>query len=68
MTQEDIDWVRANEILFRVNHTITPEQRQTIFNIYNRITGENKKTTSCGRCVRSVLNLVYFTYKKTINQ
>lgn len=64
MTQEDTNWIQQNEILFRVNHTITPEQKQIIFNIYNRITGENKKATSCGRCIRNTLNLVYFHYKK----
>jgi len=64
MTQEQIEFVREHENLFINQNTISVEQKKTIYDIYNFITGENKKPTGCGRCVASVLKMVHFTYKK----
>ena len=57
MTLEDKQWLDANPyILGNVSHT--REQLEMLFAIYNRLTGESKRVTGCGRCI--------MTTKKTI--
>ena len=42
-------------------------QLQTVFDIYNRITGENKPVTSCGRCVLNIKKRLKFEIEKYEN-
>ena len=53
MNDEDYKWLKANYKLLG-NVRMSKPEAQTIFDIYNRITRENKPMTSCGRCVHSV--------------
>lgn len=64
MTQEQLDFVTNNMLLFTTSRRYAPNELQQIFNIYNSITGENKKTTSCGRCVETVKKRILFEYDK----
>ena len=67
MTQQDLEWLEANQLIFG-NIRLSKEQHAEMFDIYNRITGENKRTTSCGRCVMSVKKRLKFEYEKQRNK
>lgn len=66
LNQEQMDWVTANQTMFRVSLRLAPEQLNQLFTIYNSITGENKRVTSCGRCVDGVKKTVYGQYQKQL--
>tara|TARA_R110000822_G_scaffold65772_1_gene160912 strand:+ start:3054 stop:3254 length:201 start_codon:yes stop_codon:yes gene_type:complete len=66
MTQEQIDFVRDNMNIFTMSIRLTPTQTKMLFDTYNSITGENKKITSCGRCVKGVTNRILNEYNKTL--
>ena len=46
MTQEHIQYVADNMLLFTTSRRYLPEELTQIYAIYNAITGERKKTTS----------------------
>lgn len=62
MIQEDKQWVKDNMLLFTTSRRYAPGELEMIFAIYNRITGQNKKTTSCGRCVESTKKIILQAY------
>ena len=64
MKQEDLDWVRANLIMFTANISKTSEQLDRVFKIYSDIEGKTHRPTSCGRCVANAIKRVYAEYKK----
>lgn len=66
MTQEQLDFVRDNMLLFTTSRRFTPEQTTKVFGIYNSITGEQKKPTSCGRCITNTLKRILYEYNKLI--
>jgi hypothetical protein len=63
MTHEEYTWLDQNQLVL-TNIRMTPEQQRMVFQIYNSVTGENKKTTSCGRCVMNVKKRLKFEYEK----
>lgn len=63
MTHEEFTWLDRNQLVL-TNIRMTPEQQRMVFQIYNSITGESKKTTSCGRCVMNVKKRLKFEYEK----
>ena len=63
MIKTDYDWLDANRQLLG-NVTMTRDKLQILFDMYNRITGDNKPTTSCGRCVLNVKKRLKFEYEK----
>ena len=63
MTQQDRQWLDENQIIFN-NVRLTPEQGAMLYAIYNRLTGESKRPTSCGRCVASTKKTVKHHYDK----
>ena len=67
LQQHQLDWVTANQTIFRVSLRLNPDQLMRLFNIYNSITGENKKVTTCGRCLEGVKKTVYGQYQKQMN-
>ena len=66
MNQEHFEWVKQNMLLFTTSRRYTPEQLAKIFEIYNAITGESKKTTTCGRCIETTKKRVLHEYTKQI--
>lgn len=50
MTEEQLLWIEANMRLFTSSQRTTEEERKMVYDIYNTITGENKKPNGCGRC------------------
>jgi len=64
MKQEYLDWIENNWVYFG-NVTLNREVVNKLFEIYNSITNENKRPTSCGRCVNNVKKRIVFEYEKT---
>jgi hypothetical protein len=61
MTLEDKQWLDQHPHILG-NVRITPEENAMLFAIYNRLTGENKKPTSCGRCVANTKKTIKHYY------
>ena len=64
MTEEHKNWIEANKLIFTTSRNLSPEELKMVFEIYNAITGENKKTTGCGRCITNTLRRVWFEYNR----
>lgn len=58
MTEEQLLWIEANRVIFTSNVSTSKENVLKVYEIYNTITGENKKPNGCGRC--------YVTTKKRV--
>lgn len=63
MTQQEYQYIEQNIYLLG-NVKWNSEQQSVLFGIYNRITGENKPQTSCGRCVLNIKKRLQFEYEK----
>lgn len=63
MTQEDKAWLDARPNVLG-NTGQSREELVQLFDIYNRLTGENMKFTTCGRCVLNVKNRIKMYYDK----
>ena len=64
MTQEDYDWLLANRTIMYSSIRMTTEQGHKLFQIYNRIAPKPMAYTTCGSCVRSVVNLLKQEFEK----
>jgi hypothetical protein len=64
MTQEDYNWLLANRTLMYSSIRTTPEQGHKIFEIYNKIAPKPLAYTTCGSCVRNVVNLLKQEFEK----
>ena len=64
LSLEDYTFVDENQKIFTTNYGISPGERQVVYNIYNRLTGENKRASSCGRCWTAVKQKVQSVYLK----
>tara|TARA_R110000772_G_scaffold45746_1_gene104608 strand:- start:400 stop:615 length:216 start_codon:yes stop_codon:yes gene_type:complete len=64
MTEADYKWLDEHKLFMYASQHITKEERQELYNIYNRITGEKKKPNGCGRCLRTTLNHLKQYYEK----
>ena len=64
MTEEDYLWLKANEVLMYRSIRSTPETIQRLYDIFNRITGLNKKPNGCGSCLRNTINTLKVNYEK----
>ena len=62
MNTEDYKWLSDNYKLLG-NVRMTTIQAQQMFDIYNRVTGENKPRTSCGRCVYNIKQRLKVEYE-----
>ena len=58
MTEEQLLWIEDNMLLFTGNVSTSQENVQKVYDIYNHITGENKRPNGCSRC--------YVTTKKRV--
>lgn len=66
MIQEHVDFIKNNMLLFTTSRKFNPGELEKIFQIYNTVTGENKKVTSCGRCVTNVKLRILYEYNKIL--
>lgn len=62
MTPEQLQWMELHLNIFTSNVSTTKENVQYVYDIYNAITGENKKPNGCGRCWVSVKKRVLKHY------
>jgi len=62
LTEEQMQWIKENETMFRVSLKMSPEKLQMLFDLYNHITGESKRVTGCGRCIDNTKKTVYGQY------
>ncbi len=62
MTNEDYDWLHNNYSLLG-NVRMTQEQAKELYDVYNRITGDNKPVSSCGRCVLNIKKRLKIEYE-----
>lgn len=67
MRFEDLEWVAENDRIFLANNRPSDEQRNRVYEIYNRITKENKKPNGCGRCWSNVLKRVWKEFERNTN-
>ena len=68
MTQEDFNWVQQNYNLVAKPSRLNKEESLKLFTIFNSLTGENRRVTSCGRCVELVKKTILHEYNKKINE
>jgi hypothetical protein len=61
MTQQDIEWLDSKPNILE-NISISREELSMLFAIYNRVTGDNKSVTGCGRCVLNTKNIIKHHY------
>ena len=69
MIETDYMWLSQRERYLYVSTRMTTEETQTMYDIYNRLTGESKKPNGCGACLRGTVNTVrhhYELYKKNL--
>jgi len=62
MTNEDYKWLTDNHVLLG-NVRMTQEQAKELYDVYNRITGDNKPVSSCGRCVFNIKKRLKIEYE-----
>ena len=62
MTEEQLLWIEQHKAIFTSSVRMTPEQVQTVYDIYNQITGQKKKPNGCGRCFTTVKKRVLKEY------
>ena len=63
MTELHRQYVEHNKLLFTTSRRYKPEELKMIFEIYNVITGQNKKPTACGRCVTTAKQIILHHYE-----
>lgn len=63
MKDKDYNWL-TNNLNILGNVKATRDQLQRMFDIYNDITKENKRTTQCGRCVYNIKKRLLVEYEK----
>ena len=50
MTEEQLLWIEENRTIFTANVSTSKENVEKVYEIYNTITGENKRPNGCARC------------------
>lgn len=64
MTHEDKEWLDNHRAYLYVSSRMTKEDTHKIYEIYNRLTGENKKPNGCGSCLRNTINKIKLHYEQ----
>ena len=67
MIFEDLQWIAEHERLFLANNRPSDTQRLKVYELYNKITNENKKPNSCGRCWSNVKKRVWKEFERNTN-
>ncbi len=66
MNSEDYNWLLEHKNFLYVSTRIEKEDKQTMYDIYNRLTGEKKKPNGCGRCFRTTIQLLTHYFERYI--
>lgn len=67
MKREHKEWLDNNQV-YLGNVTLNRVVIDMLFEIYNDLTGENKRPTGCGRCVANIKKRIQFEYEKENNR
>lgn len=54
--EEALKWIKENSSLILNNLKLNSTTINDIYNVYNIITGDNKKFTGCSKCLKNVLD------------
>ena len=57
-------WLKENPILFMGSYRHSNKDLEMIYKVYNLITGESKKPSSCGKCLKNTLDRLKAEYNK----
>ena len=67
LKEEQQNWIQARTKKFEIlNASWTKEELKEAFNIYSYITDKPHRPTSCNRCIKNTLNVIWNHYKNTI--
>lgn len=67
MTSEEWEFVNEHYMILVASISVTKETKTRLYEIYNRLTGENKRPNACGRCFTNITRLIkhyYDNYQK----
>ena len=64
MTEQAIEFIEANNAIFKGNAKLTKEQREILYLIYNEVFNDPKRPSGCGACQRNVIDGLYKVYLK----
>lgn len=64
MTQEEFDFLTPIKNFMFVSTHVSKEDKKKIYEIYNRITGENKRPNGCGKCFGNVTRQLKHYYER----
>lgn len=62
MTKETQDWIEANELIFRSSIRMSEDQLTGLFAAYSDLTGKPTPKTSCARCIKNTIDIVWSKY------
>jgi hypothetical protein len=57
-------WLKNNTTVIKLNRSKTKEEIETIYQVYNALTGENKKHSGCSKCLYNTLKRLEVEYEK----
>jgi len=64
MILEHYVWLQEHRNYMYHSQFLPKEDRLKIYEIYNRITGEQKKPNGCGRCLSNTIKRIRFEFEK----
>ena len=66
LTNQQLQWIQANELRFITNTGWPRDTIQQLFEIYSYVDNKTHKPTGCSRCVATARDIVYKQYKKQL--
>lgn len=63
MNDQDFEWLKQHESLLYVSTRVDAYQTGMVYDIYNRLTGEQKKPNGCGACLRNTIRQIRYHYE-----
>ncbi len=65
--QQAYKWLLENKKYIELNLKFRGDDLEYFYKTYNAITGENKRKSACGRCIKSMKNRLQMELKKINN-
>lgn len=68
MKEEHFNWLHEpkHKLFMYTSQFITRDEKKYLYVIYNELTGENKRPSSCGKCITTTLKMLKYHYEKQI--
>ena len=64
LTKEAIEFIEANNAIFKGHAKLTKPEREKLYLIYNEVFNDSKRPNGCGACQRNVIADLYKVYLK----